>query len=135
MTGSSDESDARTSMSELVNKAAEDDSDFLLDAVVVGDDLPTPNQPAAASATRSSAKHSDTGSLHNGSNSTAGYGVPRRGSGLDNESYYQGGVVSWFRYRAWPVVSEFFEPRLPVNEEDFLNQTWHSVKTLTLYVQ
>ncbi|KAJ7649885.1 hypothetical protein FB45DRAFT_730336 [Roridomyces roridus] len=34
------------------------------------------------------------------------------------------------RYRGWPIVVDFFEPRLPDQEAEFQTQSWHSNKIL-----
>ncbi|KAJ7476231.1 hypothetical protein FB451DRAFT_1033745 [Mycena latifolia] len=51
-------------------------------------------------------------------------------SGLDDEKHYQGGWLSWIRYRGWPHVVDFFEPRFAEQEEEYQTQSWHSVKIL-----
>lgn len=123
LVGSSDESDGRTSVSgfsKTANQPSEQD-DFL-DAVVVGDE-PSLHEK---SDTKGSAR-SDTGSQsHTGSNNNGPHQT--RDVSLDDQSNYQGGLLSWLCCKAWPVVVDFFEPHLAENEAEFRSQSWHSVK-------
>ncbi|KAJ7081771.1 hypothetical protein B0H15DRAFT_932791 [Mycena belliarum] len=123
---SSDDSDARTSASGLSKAAAKiaSDGDSFLDAVVVDNDEHSVEPPPLHQS------DSSQRSGHGGSNST-GVGVHRLdfGGPSDERHYHQGGVVSWIRYRGWPAVVDFFEPRLD-QEEEYQMQNWHSVKIL-----
>ncbi|KAJ6545097.1 hypothetical protein DFH09DRAFT_1509542 [Mycena vulgaris] len=125
---SSDDSDARTSASGVTKiEPKEGDGDSFLDAVVVDNDeysednLRGPQLHQSDSSQRSG---------HGGSNST-GLGMHRpEFSGFDAEKHYQGGFTSWVRYRGWPIVVDFFEPRFPEQEAEYQMQSWHSVKIL-----
>ncbi|KAJ7143295.1 hypothetical protein C8R43DRAFT_1014992 [Mycena crocata] len=124
---SSDDSDARTSASGMSKApAVGGDGDSFLDAVVVdNDDHPEEKAPQLHQS------DSSQRSGHGGSNST-GVGLQKlEFGGFDDEKYYQGGLVSWIRYRGWPQVVDFFEPSFPEHEEEYQMQSWHSVKLLT----
>ncbi|KAJ7098566.1 hypothetical protein B0H15DRAFT_878328 [Mycena belliarum] len=123
---SSDESDARTSASGTSKIAAKlgGDSDSFLEAVVVDNDDHLVEPPPLRQS--DSSQHSG----HGGSNST-GVGMhPQHFASPHDARYYQGGLVSWIRYCGWPQVVDFFEPRLPEQEEEYQIQNWHSVKIL-----
>ncbi|KAJ7583568.1 hypothetical protein C8J56DRAFT_954366 [Mycena floridula] len=98
------------------------EDDTFLEAVVVDNEEPhhhhhLPNDKQTASDT----------SAHNSSN--YGGGNPRLD--LNGQEYYQGGLRSWIRCRAWPWIVNFFEPRMgPIEEGEFQKQSWHSTKIL-----
>ncbi|KDQ58727.1 hypothetical protein JAAARDRAFT_206584 [Jaapia argillacea MUCL 33604] len=57
-----------------------------------------------------------------------------RGASGDSHQY-QGGLCEWLRWRCWPVVYLFFDPKFEdaEREADFQNQCWYSSKALTFY--
>ncbi|KAJ7814065.1 hypothetical protein B0H13DRAFT_2684206 [Mycena leptocephala] len=113
-------------MSNVKPLANTGDSDSLLDVVVVDNEERTEEKAAHQS------DGSSMRSGHGGSNSTGtgpGHRHDFRGFN-DDPTYYQGGLKSWIRYRGWPQVVEFFEPRFPEHEEEYQAQTWHSGKLL-----
>ncbi|KAJ7471487.1 hypothetical protein B0H11DRAFT_1867672 [Mycena galericulata] len=123
---SSDDSDARTSASGMSKPTAvAGDNDSFLDAIVVDEQHHEEKAPPLHQS------DSSQRSGHGGSNSTGLINMHRLDfSGLADDKHYQGGFVSWIRYRGWPQVVDFFEPRFPEHEEEFQVQSWHSNKML-----
>ncbi|KAJ7620831.1 hypothetical protein DFH06DRAFT_62275 [Mycena polygramma] len=122
----SEDSEARTSVSGMSRVKAEiGDDDSFLDAVVVdNDDHIGPSGPALPQS--DSSQRSGLG----GSAST-GLGMHKAEYYGGDSQDYQGDFRSWVMHRGWPVVAEFFEPRMPPeHEEDFQRQSWHSTKRL-----
>lgn len=138
LVGSSEDSDRQTEASSgagfsLKKPATEKDTDSFLDAIVVGDENSLRPVGESTKGSRQSDNVSQSHSQHTGSGINGG-GMHHRvvEFGPEGASNYQGGVRSWLVHKAWPVVVEFFEPRLPENEEEFQSQQWHDTKLWAL---
>jgi hypothetical protein len=104
-----------------------DDAESFVDAIVIDNDV----HSLRKTGTKSASETGGSQSQHTGS----GAGNHMLDAHDDN-SYYQGGFRSWIRWRAWPQVAEFFEPRMPdeKTEREFQAQSWHANKSLALSV-
>ncbi|KAJ6585562.1 hypothetical protein B0H19DRAFT_1110156 [Mycena capillaripes] len=121
------DTDGQTSasgMSDLKPSMNLGDGDSVLSAVVVDNDERTEKGSPPL-------RHTDASSVHSGHGSSTGPGRHRVDFGTFGDSnHYKGGLRSWLRYRGWPQVVDFFEPRFPEHEEEYQAQTWHSGKLL-----
>ena len=106
--------------------ADKDDTDWVVDEVVVSDDPDYPHNKSDRG-TNTGTRRSDTSSVRHGVNNTEG--------GEDDQDFYTGGPVNWIRWRAWPAVYGFFDPRFDDSDKEleFQKQSWYSSKAFAFY--
>lgn len=102
------------------NNRDQDDSDWVVDEIVVAGETENSHHKSEHG-TNTGTRPSDTSSIHHFS--------------IVEEDLYRGGVYSWLRWRAWPAVYTFFEPRFEDRdrEMEFQKQAWYQSKSLAFY--
>ncbi|EIM79723.1 uncharacterized protein STEHIDRAFT_126395 [Stereum hirsutum FP-91666 SS1] len=142
--GSESSASASTSLGGLISAgqrhtaAEKDGGDWVLDEVVVdgeGGDRPGTHVHGSEKDTGTKQSESGQGSVRG---VHGGYeGGSRSGGSTDawDTGRDTGGLWGLLRWRLWPVMAEFFDPRFedPAFEEDYQKQMWYSTKAFAFY--